>query len=119
MNRGGMPRQPPPSYGNDPYYGAGRSGPSPTMDRQPSPPVRDEFIAGPIGQAIEMDERTGSPPVQMPQEPMSPTYGLRDSDGDVAGMVGLQQDRRASPMRHDSERSSELRSPTSVYSGDQ
>ena len=97
---------------------------SPTMER--SAP-QDEFVAGPvdmpIGQAIEMDERTGSPP-----GPLSPTnpgafesqqqnYGLRDSDADVMGMVGLQQgqEQRAPPMRMDSTESGQ-RSPTSIYS---
>lgn len=81
----------------------------------------DQYVAGPevpIGTAIEMDERTGSPPVMSPPPAghLSPTYGLRDSDADVNGMVGLQQDRRGSPMRRDSERESGHRSPTSVYS---
>lgn len=115
--RGGMPRQgPPPGYGNDPYYGSARNGPSPMMDQQHPPPMQDEFVAGPIGQAIEMDERTGSPPVQGQHNTTSPTYGLRDSDADVAGMVDMQQERRGSPMRRESERSSGMRSPTSIYS---
>ena len=119
--RGPPPRPgPPPGYANDQYYGGPpgpRSGPSPTMDRSP-----DAFIAGtdvPIGTAIEMDERTGSPPAQgSPTGPgyFNQNYGLRDSDADVNGMVGLQQDRRPSPLRHDSERSSGVRSPTSIYS---
>ncbi|KAK5164289.1 regulator of ime2 [Saxophila tyrrhenica] len=116
---------PPPGYSNGSYYDGGyapgpRSGPSPTME-QPPP---DAFVAGPmIGQAIEMDERTGSP-----AQPSSPTnqdhygqaYGLRDSDADVAGLVGLQQDRSGSPMRRESDReASGMRSPTSMYSSDQ
>lgn len=114
----GPPRPPPPGYANDPYYAGpppGSRGPaSPTMDRAPDP-----YMAGPdvpIGTAIEMDARTGSPPVMSPPPQtghMSPNYGLRDSDADVNGMVGLQQDRRPSPLRRES---SGHRSPTSVYS---
>lgn len=91
------------------------------VERQRSP--QDQFIArGPspgdnlaIGQAIEMDERTGSPPDAVPNQ-VSP-YGLRDSDGDVAGMVGLQQNQPADNGQH--ARISEHddpTSPTSVYS---
>jgi hypothetical protein len=53
----------------------------------------EQFVAGPaltIGQAIEMDERTGSASQgNRPYE--NNAYGLRDSDGDVEGMVNLQQ----------------------------
>ncbi|KAK5114261.1 hypothetical protein LTR85_010326 [Meristemomyces frigidus] len=146
--RGGMPRQgPPPGYAAsgpvvDPYYTNPRSAPGPTMDMPPSEqPVQeamqhhDEFVAGPvgpIGQAIEMDERTGSPPG--PASPtghpqgfplyageheghMSPNYGLRDSDGDVAGIVGLQQGKPEDPgMARRERESGGLRSPTSIYS---
>ncbi|KAJ9648679.1 methylglyoxal reductase (NADPH-dependent) gre2 [Coniosporium tulheliwenetii] len=38
-----------------------------------------------IGQAVELDTMHGAPP------PVGNNYGLRDSDGDVQGMVGLQQ----------------------------
>jgi len=44
-----------------------------------------------IGQAIEMDERHG---ISSPTGPTSP-YGPRDSDGDIAGIVALQQARRS------------------------
>jgi hypothetical protein len=111
--RGGMPRPgPPPGYTGaiEPYYNNIPRGASPPM-AQPPPPEHDEFVAGPIGQAIEMDERTGSPPMQM-NPVMNSSYGLRDSDGDVAGMVDLQQ----APIRHESARSSGPRSPTSIYS---
>ncbi|KAK0907417.1 regulator of ime2 [Friedmanniomyces endolithicus] len=114
--RGGMNRaMSPPGYAGapqDPYYGGPRSPPG------SSAPMRDEFIAGPIGQAIEMDERTGSPPGPLPPAGMQPHaggYGLRDSDGDVAGMVGLQQE-RGGPVRMDSERSEGVMSQTSMYS---
>lgn len=97
---------------------------------QPQPPP-DTYVVGsdrdvPIGQAIEMDERTGS----MPGNNAAPNYGLRDSDADVNGMVGLQQDRQMMEngepvgqavggpvrVRRDTGESSGARSPTSVYS---
>lgn len=84
-------------------------------------PPPDAFIAGPmIGQAIEMDERTGSPaqPSSPSQDSYQQNYGLRDSDADVTGMVGLQQGRN-SPMRRTSDRESGMRSPTSIYSSEQ
>ena len=64
-----------------------------------------------IGQAIEMDARTGSPALASPQFPRM--QQLRDSDSDVQGLVGLQKqgtikEHRDSPM-----------SLTSVYSGEQ
>ena len=43
----------------------------------------------PIGQAIEMDARHGSPSLQSPKLPQP--MQLRDSDSDVQGFVGLQQ----------------------------
>lgn len=122
---------PPPGYGGGGYYGPPRGGPPPmdrSMDRPPPAqmPQQDQFLArgpspsnsAPIGQAIEMDERTGSPPGAVP--PQHEPYGLRDSDGDVMGMVGLQQDRRQnqSPMnRQNGHDSTDLVSP-SVYSTD-
>jgi hypothetical protein len=113
------PPPPPPGYGADPYYGP-QGGMAP-VERQRSPP--DQFVArGPspggdlaIGQAIEMDERTGSPPGAIPHQ-VSP-YGLRDSDGDVAGMVDLQQDPstgNGQPAHFGQQ--DDLTSPTSVYS---
>lgn len=110
MGRGGGPRPgPPPGYGSDHSYGS--------RDQYSSAPSRspreqhDQFIAGPfIGQAIEMDERTGSP--QRPPFPhTNNSYGLRDSDGDVAGMVGLQRG-----LSEHSNKQSDIRSPTSMYS---
>lgn len=152
----GPPPPGPPGYGNDGgYFGAAavplpqsRSGPSPTADRGMSPTYQQQdnsYMAGamPIGQAIEMNEQTGSP--ASPNTPQggfpqnqSPNYGLRDSDADVNGMVGLQQD---GPMGMYTvnggagtpgpsmmagalagggmERESSVRSPTSVYSNEQ
>jgi len=43
---------------------------------------------GVVGQAIEMDAQNGM------QSRPGQNYGLRDSDGDVQGMVGLQQQRQ-------------------------
>ena len=85
--------------------------------------MQDQFVArGPspgndlaIGQAIEMDERTGSPPGAIPQQ--AAPYGLRDSDDDVAGMVNLQQ--HDQPAYNDAPargHESDPLSPTSVYS---
>jgi hypothetical protein len=109
---------PPPGYGADPYYGP-QSGMAP-VDRQRSPPLQDQFVArGPspgddlaIGQAIEMDERTGSPPGTIPQQ-VAP-YGLRDSDDDVAGMVNLQQQNQ--PSYNDATARGHESDPSSVYS---
>ncbi|TVY35732.1 pH-response regulator protein [Lachnellula subtilissima] len=61
-----------------------------SLPRAESPPPIST-LEGPVGQAVEMDASTGSPS----HAPKG--YGqfgpLRDSDGDVAGMVGLQQQR--------------------------
>lgn len=60
-----------------------------------------------IGQAVEMDAYSGSPQ-------MSPTFGrpmqLRDSDSDVQGLVGLQQQQQQLKDRETS------MSATSAYS---
>jgi len=112
---------PPPGYGADPYYGP-QGGMAP-VDRQRSQPMQDQFVArGPspgndlaIGQAIEMDERTGSPPGAIPQQ--AAPYGLRDNDDDVAGMVNLQQhDRPAYNDATSRGHENDPLSPTSVYS---
>jgi hypothetical protein len=60
-----------------------------SVARAESPPPLPGFIdAGPVGQAVEMDASTGSPS----HAPRGYGFGpLRESDGDVAGMVGLQQ----------------------------
>lgn len=83
---------PPPGYGAS--YGYENDMPPPGLppfSRSNGSPAPMDDAA--IGQAIEMDERTGSPPVQAPMNGMG-QYGLRDSDGDVAGLVGIQQSRR-------------------------
>ncbi|MCJ1354932.1 MAG: regulator of ime2 [Icmadophila ericetorum] len=60
-----------------------------------------------IGQAVEMDATTGSPNHRHGFEPFQP---LRDSDSDVQGLVGLQQNRGFIP------REENPISPTSTYS---
>lgn len=91
-----------------------------------------------IGQAIEMNEQTGSPATspdatQNTFPPSQQNYGLRDSDADVNGMVGLQQDgpigmytvegqrggTPGPPNMSGMPRESGQRSPTSIYSSDQ
>lgn len=93
---------PPPGYNNN-YYGQGPPPreTSPYGNRGPPPPG-----PMPIGQAIEMDNRTGTPPTN---------FGLRESDGDVAGMLALQQSGfpAGAPQRRPS---NGLMSPTSEYS---
>lgn len=147
----GMRGPPPPGYGNESYFAgaavplaASRSGPSPTADRGQSPSYQTQdgaYIAGPampIGQAVEMDEQTGSPASpNAPHGGFPPShqqnYGLRDSDADVNGMVGLQQDgpigmytvdgtrggTPGPPQMGGMETEHPPRSPTSIYSGEQ
>jgi hypothetical protein len=98
---------PPPGYNNN-YYSQGGPPPreiSPYGNRGPPPPG-----PLPIGQAIEMDNRTGTPPINNNQN-----YGLRESDGDVQGMLALQQGGfpAGAPQRRPS---NSLLSPTSEYS---
>ena len=91
----GQQGPPPPGYDNRYYggppqgrepspgpYGARGISPSAPMQPRPSPTPSPT----PIGQAIEMDARTGAPAA-------GPNFGLRDSDGDVQGMLALQQQR--------------------------
>ena len=57
------------------------------------PPLPGLDTQGSVGQAIEMDATTGSPSTE--PKGFGAQFGqLRDSDGDVAGMVGLQQQRQ-------------------------
>ncbi|KAI4095868.1 MAG: hypothetical protein L6R37_007020 [Teloschistes peruensis] len=79
----------------------------PRVRAESPPPPMPEVLANEaiIGQAIEMDATTGSPS-PTPAPPIMPMQ-LRDSDSDIQGMIGLQEQRehRASPL-----------SLTSVYS---
>jgi hypothetical protein len=71
-----------------------------------SPPPQNGYDSEPpIGMAVEMDGTQGRP------SQMGSNYGLRDSDGDVQGMIGLQQ-QRSTPEPGN-------RSPTSTYSQSQ
>lgn len=82
--------------------------PESALPRAESPPPLPGTMPATIGgQAVEMD---ASPAVQ---HPGAGSYGqLRDSDADVAGMVGLQQGQ--GPQRHDT-----LMSEGSKYSTDE
>jgi hypothetical protein len=102
---------PPPGYNNNNnFYGRGGPPPrelSPYGNRGPPPPG-----PLPIGQAIEMDNRTGTPPINSNQN-----YGLRESDDDVQGMLALQQGGfpGGAPQRR---LSNGVMSPTSEYSNE-
>ncbi|KFA60801.1 hypothetical protein S40285_07746 [Stachybotrys chlorohalonatus IBT 40285] len=79
-----------------------------SLPRAESPPPLPSNLDPSLGQAIEMDASPASAPRGFGQ------FGqLRDSDVDVAGMVGLQQG-RAPPGRHDT-----YMSETSKYSTDE
>lgn len=109
---GGRGGPPPPGYNNDYYAQAPPSqrGPSPYGRRGASPPPGMQAPM-PIGQAIEMDGRTGTPPVNPNQN-----YGLRESDGDVQGMLALQQGGGFPGQVPQGRRPSNPMSPTSAYS---
>lgn len=84
--------------------------PLPGVDNTPQSPV--------IGQAVEMDAVTGSPshtPVGFGGYNNAPG-ALRDSDGDVAGMVGLQQSGLPAHLMQGKDR---VMSDTSFYSSDE
>lgn len=116
----------PGSYGSGPSpagpplhpggYGYAMSGPKsgPQQYRnEPSPPLPLQHPGGGeiIGQAIEMDARTGSPGTASPSfaRPML----LRDSDSDVQGFVDLQQQSKGKAHRDSPA------SLTSVYSANE
>jgi hypothetical protein len=67
-----------------------------------------------VGQAVEMDAHSGSP-AHAPQN-FGSFNGIRDSDADIAGMVGLQQgmSNNNAPNRHDT-----YMSDGSKYSSDE
>jgi len=63
-----------------------------SLARAESPPPLNADSRGPVGQAIEMDATTGSPsPSGQAPRGFGQFGNIRESDGDVAGMVGLQQ----------------------------
>lgn len=62
-----------------------------SLPRAESPPPLPGLETGVVGQAVEMDASTGSPST-VPKG-FGQFGNLRESDGDVAGMVGLQQQR--------------------------
>ncbi|KAK5636143.1 hypothetical protein RRF57_011855 [Xylaria bambusicola] len=85
----------------------------PRAESPPPLPNSDLTTLGPVGQAVEMDARTGSPA----QPPMG--FGqfdnrIRDSDTDVAGMLALQEARTSTAQRHDT-----IMSDASKYSQDE
>lgn len=83
-----------------------------SLPRAESPPPlpNTHTGAGSVGQAVEMDASTGSPS-HAPQG-FGQFGNLRESDGDVAGMVGLQQQKSQMPRET-------LMSETSRYSSDE
>jgi hypothetical protein len=96
------PRQPGPGYARDPYTNTpppvGQYATyNPDVDRaslpraESPPPLPGLESEGPVGQAIEMDATTGSPSTS--PRGFGQFGNIRESDGDVAGMVGLQQQR--------------------------
>ncbi|KAK7606267.1 SUR7/PalI family-domain-containing protein [Phyllosticta paracitricarpa] len=122
--RGGFPprgRGGPPPYQNRLYgYPApnGRGPPpgaydgAPYYQGQEQPGMMSGPENGPIGQAVEMDARVGTPKQNVNN------YGLRDSDDDLRGMIGLQQGNfngDDKPQRQDSQSTGKM-SPTSDYS---
>lgn len=110
------PPQVGPGFGVMPPPGefAGYTGQEPHdgLARAESPPPLPEEMAGShasVGQAVEMDATTGSP--SAPPASFGHQYGgIRDSDGDVAGMVGLQQQKAQLSRQHT------VMSATSEYS---
>ena len=83
----GPPSRPSTAPGDASYAHAETPPPMPELES----PVGGLPEPNVIGQAIEMDARTGSPA----RSPVPHANFVRDSDSDVAGMVGLQQSRAA------------------------
>lgn len=69
------------------------------------PPLSGLEHEGPVGQAVEMDATTGSP--SRTPAGFGQFGGLRESDGDVAGMVGLQQQLQRQTVDSESSRYSD------------
>ncbi|KAI0149582.1 pali-domain-containing protein [Xylariaceae sp. FL1272] len=80
-------------------YAAYRPGQADDLPRAESPPPLPGTEL-PIGQAVEMDERTGSP-ARFGQFNNNPSNNIRDSDTDVAGMLALQEARIPSAQREE------------------
>ncbi|EGP82724.1 pali pH response regulator [Zymoseptoria tritici IPO323] len=111
IGRGGMPRQgPPPGYASDPYYGNPR-GPPPGMP-QPPPPAHDQYAPMGIGQAIEMDERTGN--ATLPQPAYASNNDPRRHDSDWGPGSSLYS---GTDPRHDSNQQQWAQSPLSMPDG--
>lgn len=107
----------PPGYGAPPYSAEAAMSPPglpPFASRNASPaPQMDDNT---IGQAIEMDERTGSPPVQAPVSPVD-LYSIHNRDGDVPAPVRTQQPGRdITPVNQRQVSGNEPPTPSSIYS---
>lgn len=102
---------PPDAYQRPPQagvYAAYSADDQSSLPRAESPPPLPGLEEGVVGQAVEMDATTGSPSTA--PSGFGHFGNLRESDGDVAGMVGLQQQRL---QRHT------VDSDASRYSGDE
>lgn len=80
-------QRPPPAGEYTPYNADDRS----SLPRAESPPPLPGLENSVVGQAVEMDATTGSPSTA--PKGFGQFGNIRESDGDVAGMVGLQQQR--------------------------
>jgi hypothetical protein len=83
----------------------------PRAESPPPLPGLDTPGPVPVGQAVEMDAATGSPSPSNAPKGFGQFGSLRESDGDVAGMVGLQQQKI---LRHET-----VVSDSSRYSSDE
>jgi hypothetical protein len=92
---GPMGRRPGPpggaGYGDEGYGGYNGGDARDSLPRAESPPPMPGLDGSHVGQAVEMDGTTGSPS-NAPQG-FGNGFGIRDSDSDIAGIVGLQQQR--------------------------
>lgn len=84
------PYAPPPPQAAGEYAAYNPDDSRSSLPRAESPPPLPGLDGnGPVGQAIEMDATTGSP--SLAPRGFGQFGNIRDSDNDVAGMVGLQQ----------------------------
>jgi hypothetical protein len=89
---------PGPGYGDGAYSGYNGGDIRDSLPRAESPPPMPGIDSpGPVGQAVELNAATGSPS-HAPQG-FGNHFGVRDSDSDIAGIVGLQQQR--ANLNHD------------------